>query len=123
MAPLRETHSELPMVLQLLYLWVAGCLETNGLRAQPASIFYQDGNEWYETSNQDVTYPSEYVIPPRTTSNDSIYAYVRPNIIREDLVLRIFLIGKIEDSTYDRIVGMIEYIIEDNQLVGINTIE
>ena len=86
-------------------------------------IFYQDGNEWYETSNHDVTYPNENAIPPRTTSNDSIYAYVRPNIIREDLVLRIFLIGKIEDSTYDRIVGMIEYLIEDNQIVGVNTIE
>lgn len=86
-------------------------------------IFYQDGNDWFETTNHAVTYPSEYVIPPKTTGNDPIFAYVRPNIIRENMVIRIFLIGMVENSTNDQVVGMIEYIIEGNQFVGVNTIE
>ena len=50
-------------------------------------------------------------------------AFVRPNIQREDLVFRIFVIGSIENSMDDRVAGMIEYVIKDDQLVEVNTIE
>ena len=86
-------------------------------------IFYQDNDAWYEINNHEIIYQDRGVIPPKTIESKSSMAFVRPNIQREDLVFRIFVIGSIENSMDDRVAGMIEYVIKDDQLVEVNTIE
>ena len=85
-------------------------------------IFYQDGEQWFETTNHDVYYPEKTSIPPNRINGGATIIYVRPNIQRENLVIRIFVFGSVENASTDRIVGMIEYVISDDQFSEVNYI-
>ena len=86
-------------------------------------IFYKDGGNWFETGNHEIVYQNEWEIPPHTIESYPSYLFVRPNIRREDVTFRIFLIGTINNIDQDQVVGMMEYVIKDNNLEEVNSIE
>ena len=86
-------------------------------------IFYQDNNLWFETTNHEISYPDKNTIPPNATTVNPTITYVRPNIQRENLVIRVFLLGSVENFDENQVVGMIEYVIKNDQFYDTNTIE
>lgn len=85
-------------------------------------LYYKNGDRWYETGNHEVIYQNEWQIPPNTIESYPWYLFIRPSLQREDITLRVFVIGTIENGSNEKLVGMVEYIIKDNNLELINTI-
>jgi hypothetical protein len=79
-------------------------------------IYYQDGNRWFETGNHDISYHEEWVIPGKTEKEYPWYVFIRPTFKKEDMRLRVFISGVVDDDSQTQVTGMIEYIIKDDNL-------
>jgi hypothetical protein len=84
-------------------------------------IFYQDGNQWYETSNRNVKYSSRDWRLPASSDFSTRLFLVNPYLKRDKVTFRVFVVGHLADENSTEVTAMIEYVIEDSNLIEIKT--
>ena len=85
--------------------------------------YYKDGENWYKTGNN-VIYENTWRIPPTLEGEPNIWTLlIEPSIGSDDIIFRIFVDGAFEGERGSHIAGMVEYVIENGEVVIVNTVE
>jgi hypothetical protein len=85
-------------------------------------IFYKDGADWFETTNRSVNYSNEWYLPASNDLSTRVFM-INPFLKRENVTFRVFVVGYLADENGTKIIGMVEYVIEMNNLIEINVID